>query len=831
MILILAEKPSAARNFATALGGMSGTYNGEAYKITASAGHLYRYPEKAADMCSDDKKAKYASWSVSNLPWDFRDFSWKKEKDSGKNTVLKNIKAAAAGCDEICIATDDDPTGEGELLAWEIIDGLKLKAPKYSRMYFEDETPSSVQKAFINRKYLGNKITCMYSDPDFKKADTRAKWDYLSMQWTRAAKAAGDGQSVLRQGRLKSAMVLIVGDQIKLVNDYKEIPFFQNRFKDENGIVYTSPTEPKYPKESDVPRKYTSSPVVKDSETMKYTAPPKLLDLATLSARLASSGLRAKTVTAIYQKMYEDHIVSYPRTEDKFVSPEQFNELLPLVDRIAMLVGVDPSLLTHRVPRTTHVKSGGSHGANRPGTTVPTSLNDLDAQYGKGASLIYKTLACNYLAMLAEDYAYRQQKGHVQKYPSFVGTANVPVSAGWKAVFSDDSKDEDESAKGLGTYADPFVYRGTNPKPVWPTMKWLMKQLEKSDVGTGATRTSIYAEVTNDDAKYPLLHDAKGKITMTPYGELSYKLLPGTKIGDIKTTAQLMQDMRDVGEGKKTQDEVLANVADMVREDLKVMIENGKDIENENAEGNYAGASHSQKEKYQGEWMGDPVSFTRTWGDHRFTDEECEALCRGEEIEFVSHGMYGDRTVKGKLAQMEYKGVNYVGFQKEEEADPNRYHGMWNGQNVSFKRSVWKDAYVFSDAECADLCAGKTLSVMINGQYGAKQVNASLANMTTSDGHPYIGIKLEYPGQSSNSADYYSGTWNGKSVRFRREWRGHKLTDHECENLCAGKEVTVRNVKSQTGGTYSAVIKLADKVSSAGHPYVGPDFVRFPDKR
>lgn len=828
MILILAEKPSASRNFAAALGGMHGTYNGEEYQITAAAGHLYRYPEKAADMCSEADKAKYASWSVSNLPWDYRDFSWKKQKDGGKNTVLKNIKAAAAGCDEICIATDDDPTGEGEMLAWEIIAGLNLKAKKYSRMYFEDETPSSVQKAFVSRKYLGNKISCMYDDPDYKMADTRAKWDYLSMQWTRIAKQAGDGQSILRQGRLKSAMVLIVGDQIKLVNAYKEIPFFQNRFKDENGIIYTSASEPKYKSASDVPQIYTSSPVVRDSEVMKYTAPPKLLDLATLSARLASSGLKASMVTSIYQKMYEDHIVSYPRTEDKFVSPEQFNELLPLVDQIADLVGVDPTLLTHRKPRTTHVKSGGSHGANRPGTTVPSSLSALDAQYGKGASLIYKTLACNYLAMLAEDYAYRQQKGHVQKYPAFVGTANVPVSAGWKAVFNDESKDDDESAKGLGTMADPFVYRGVNPKPAWPTMKWLMKQLEKSDVGTGATRTSIYAEVTNDNAKYPLLHDTKGKITMTPYGEMSYKLLPGTKIGDIQTTAQLLQDMRDVGSGKKTQDEVLSNVAEMVREDLKIMINNGQDIESTAFENK--GAQYPKKEKYSGEWQGDPVTFTRTWGGHRFTDDECEALCRGEEIAFVLNGEYGEHTVKGSLALQEYNGVSYVGFKKADDAGAERYSGEWNGKHVSFKRVLWKDAYTFSDEECAALCNGETLTVNITGRNGQpQQINAKLADLTTSDGHPFVGIAVSYPGQAAG--DMYSGTWNGRQVRFHKEWRGRALTDRECANLCAGKQITVRGVQSKSGSTYSAVIALAEKISKSGNAYVAPDFIRFADSK
>ena len=38
MILVLAEKPSAKKNFATALGGTAGRYNGEEYKICALRG-------------------------------------------------------------------------------------------------------------------------------------------------------------------------------------------------------------------------------------------------------------------------------------------------------------------------------------------------------------------------------------------------------------------------------------------------------------------------------------------------------------------------------------------------------------------------------------------------------------------------------------------------------------------------------------------------------------------------------------------------------------------------------------------------------------------------
>ena len=40
---ILTEKPSAARHFAAALGGTSGTFNGEAYVIAHARGHLYEF--------------------------------------------------------------------------------------------------------------------------------------------------------------------------------------------------------------------------------------------------------------------------------------------------------------------------------------------------------------------------------------------------------------------------------------------------------------------------------------------------------------------------------------------------------------------------------------------------------------------------------------------------------------------------------------------------------------------------------------------------------------------------------------------------------------------
>ena len=328
MIGILTEKPSAGRNFAKALGGASGSYNGEQYIIVAARGHLYEFadPEKQVAKALADQ---YYSWDLKHLPWNETDFTWKRVKKQDADSALGPIQQQLSKCDEITIATDVDPTGEGELLAWEILDELGLHPKKWSRMYFTDEAPKSIQQAFVNRKPLKD----MATDMDYIKADYRSKFDFLTMQFTRIATLNGDGRSVLRQGRLKSAMVLIVGNQLKAIAEYKKVPFYQNRFKDENGVVYTNPDEPQYKSKDEVPNNLHPSSVTVDSKTMKSSAPPKLLDLAALSARLSSRGYKAKDVLAVYQKMYESQVVSYPRTEDKVITPEQFNELLPKIDQ------------------------------------------------------------------------------------------------------------------------------------------------------------------------------------------------------------------------------------------------------------------------------------------------------------------------------------------------------------------------------------------------------------------------------------------------------------------------------------------------------------------
>jgi DNA topoisomerase-3 len=658
MIGILTEKPSAKRNFSKALGGDKGKFNGEDYIIVNALGHLYTLKDPELQV-PEEVSAKYKSWKIENLPWNHKEFKWEYSTSKGAPEILKEIKTVLSKCDEICIATDIDPTGEGDLLAGEIIFELKLNKKNLTRMEFVDESPKSLQKAFVNRR----KIVDFEKDLNYQKALFRSKWDFLSMQFTRVATGLAPGRAVIRQGRLKSTMVYLTGEALEKAEGYEKIPFFQNRFIDENKVVYTNPKEKEYDKKEDVPNTYKPSKVVLDKKTMKKTPPPKLIDLAKLSSMLAPRGYDSKEVLATYQKMYQDGYLSYPRTADKNITHEQFKEMLPIADQIAKVMGLDAKLLVHKKPRPTHVKDEGSHGANRPGLKVPKSLEDLK-KYGRAALPIYTTLARNYLAMLCADYEYENQTGHIEDYPAFKGSTNVPKFLGWKEIFNFE-EEEEETTAGLGTLGKPFVFEGYPPKPPTPTMSWLMKQLEKYNVGNGSTRTSTFSEVTSTTAKYPLMISEKGKLSLTPYGKVSHSLLKGTKIGDVKTTESVLDAMDKIGAGEtKLIEEKLKEIAELLAHDIGVMRENAKGLE---------GIPYEKKEYKQVEKetftskSGKEISFKKEWGGHTFTEEEIELLTQGKEI--TIKGLKNKRgklySATGKLKQQDFKGKKFWGFKME----------------------------------------------------------------------------------------------------------------------------------------------------------------------
>lgn len=681
--LIVCEKPSAAKKFALAFGGRSGVFEGTPYKIINLLGHLLELAQPH-EQVSQDLSERYRSWSLENMPWDRSVMSFERVVCPDTADVFQSAKAAIealSDADELVIGTDLDPSGEGDLLAWEVILETNY-AGRVTRMRFVDEEASSLQNAFRKRDSVS-----LEAAGDYWKALARGKWDFSSMQLTRVATSVARMRGydcVVRQGRLKSVMVSEVGKQLAAYANYEKKPFFELRYKDASGNIFKRDDAEevglRYANQADVPISEASpDTVVLDGVKRKKKAPPKLPDLFGLSAILAKKGFDPNDVLETYQKMYESEIVSYPRTEDKTVTPEQFNELLPLTDEIAKLVGIDPSYLTYRQPRKTHVKAQGAHGANRPGLHVPSSLDDL-SKFGKPAREIYILLAKSWLSLLAPDYEYDSYAAHLKSSPEYSSIANVSAFLGYKAILGAEEDEEPEATDPIvdGEIADPFVCEGANKRPQMPTMEWLKKRLEKFDVGTGATRTSTLADIT-DGSKRSLLINTKGKLTMTEVGVISLFLLKDCMIADPSETERLFKDMEKIGRFEMSEEELLSGFDRLFEHDSAKMIDNAKDLKpapgtatvgkcprcgSEVASRGKVYTCSSNKEKRLEDGSYEPISGCGfkilPFGGKAFTEKQASALLAGKKVHvkgLVSNKTGNKYECDFVLAPQEHNGV------------------------------------------------------------------------------------------------------------------------------------------------------------------------------
>ncbi len=451
-------------------------------------------------------------------------------------------------------------------------------------------------------------------------------------------------------------------------------PYFEVKFKDLAGHIFGRITpegdvipwrfDSKAVAQQDL-LQYHESAVTNERHQTRTQAPGKLLDLAGLAAILAPRGFSAKEVLSTYQKMYEAQVVSYPRTEDKTVTPEQFNELLPKIDQIAQVVHVDTALLTHRQPRATHVKNQGAHGANRPGENVPTDLATL-TKFGASAQAIYEVLAKNYLAMLAEDYVYDHVTANLTDYPIFKTAYNVPVQLNFKAVYDSQRAikvdDDDETAVmgQLGPTAQPYLYEGANKKPQAPSTKWIMAFLEKHNVGTGATRVSTLSDMSRGTKA--MIKETRGKLTLTETGNVSAVMVKGTWIASPKITKRLFEMMDQVGRFEMTMPKLLDSVTQVVVHDMPIMVANAEQLETLLGQPKIK-PKRPVSEKTTGQFKGEEITFAKEWSGHVFTDEELTKLLNGAEISFEAKSKRGKLyTATGTMAKQSYKGRTFYGF-------------------------------------------------------------------------------------------------------------------------------------------------------------------------
>lgn len=671
-IAILCEKPSQARDWSRAL-GLGGSMQGRVGpdEVGILPAHGYVYSNTAADsqgrqapdlMVPPADRGRYASWSMDALPWDMsrmrfdiRPNRYRSSKGVKDETEwCERDQAQLAGYDELVLAGDSDPVAQGDtgfhIEAQRVLAAGLQKGRKVSVAEFANQSPQVMRRSFERREPVPDPA----ADPRYTGREMESRIDWATLQFSRIARVVSGAKATPRQGRLKSPITLMVGDQLARVAAYRRTPGYTSRYRDEAGVVYKRDKEPVEPSKGRVPGGLAASAVAVDGRRRATVAPPQLPDLATLAARLAPAGIHPEEVTRTYQRMYEAGLVTYPRTDDrKLVGEEQYRDLLGIADRVAACIGVDPVLLTHRSIRRTHLTAKGAHGPNRPGPSVPASLQEVEASYGRTGVAIYDTLARAALALLAEDEVHTHVAGHVADHPEYKGSVNIPVSPGWRALYRDDVGDgvNDEGKdgpepKGMGSKAEPFIATVYPPRPSRPTVKWLVGRLARHTVGTGATRTSVIGEMSSGAGA--LLTERKGVLGLTDLGRTSYALLPGTRIGDVATTERTYAIMADVMAGKAGY-EAIDEVADWVAHDKETMAANASKAGMKASAAPGAGASGRMQ--LGGAWM------DAAFQGHAFTEREKAELAAGRSVSFdvASHLHGGTRRVTGRLKMVRRK--------------------------------------------------------------------------------------------------------------------------------------------------------------------------------
>ncbi len=541
MKLVIVESPAKAKTI--------NKYLGSDYKVLASFGHIRDLPSKDGSVNPDE------------------DFAMTWELSPGGKKRLNDIIAAVKDADTIVLASD--PDREGEAIAWHILEELtarkKIKDKKIERVVFHEITKSAVTEAIKNPRQIDNNLVSAYM--------ARRALDYLvgftlsPVLWRKlpGSKSAGRVQSVaLRlicdreteiekfkaeeywtvdadlitktQALIKTRLITLDGKKLEKFDLNTEAKALDAKAKIEAQDFAVSNVERK--------------------KTNRYPAPP--FTTSTLQQEAARKlRFSAKKTMQIAQKLYEEGLITYMRTDAVNLSKEAIEAC-----RAAILKYFGEAYLpkTAKEYKTKSKNAQEAHEAIRPAHVdeTPKKLETkLDSDAHKLYELIWKrTVACQMNpaimdkvtvdATSADGKIVLRANGQVINFDGFL---KLYVES------KDDSDEDDENRILPNVETGESVTKGeirpeqhfTTPPPRF-TEASLVKKLEELGIGRPSTYASIIAVL--QDRKYVrveklrFIPEDRGRI-VTVFLENFFK-----KYVEYDFTAQLEEYLDDISNGE-----------------------------------------------------------------------------------------------------------------------------------------------------------------------------------------------------------------------------------------------------------------------------------------
>lgn len=440
--LVIAEKPSVARDIARVLGANQkngGVLEGKKYVVTWALGHLITL----ADPEEYDKK--YEKWEMSTLPMMPKDMKLVVIRQTGKQFSVVKTQLFRKDIEEIIIATDAGR--EGELVARWILEKAGCHKP-IKRLWISSVTDKAIKEGFANLKD-GHAYDNLY-----RAAVARAEADWLvGMNGTRALTCKYNAQ--LSCGRVQTPTLAMIARREEEIRQFTPKEYYgvsvetqdvKWTWRDEKTKSFRTFSREKA---EEIRRKTetASLEVTRIEEKTKKSMAPGLYDLTTLQREANQKyGFSAKETLNIMQRLYENHkVLTYPRTDSRYIG----KDIVPTIRERLKACGIGPyrklagALMNKPVQANSSFVDGkkvSDHHAIIP-TEQFVQLDHMTNEERK----IYDMVVRRFLAVLYPPFEYQQVTMEAKAAgETFAASGKVVKSQGWKEVYEGGDQEESE---------------------------------------------------------------------------------------------------------------------------------------------------------------------------------------------------------------------------------------------------------------------------------------------------------------------------------------------------------------------------------------------------
>ncbi len=570
--LVLAEKPSVARDIARVLGCKGkgdGCINGDKYVVTWALGHLVTLADPDA---YDDK---YKAWRLEDLPMLPEKMKLVTIKQTSKQYRVVSALMKRPDIDKLVIATDAGR--EGELVARWIMMKAHCKLPAY-RLWISSQTDRAIKEGFQNLKSAKEYDNLYYS------AQARAEADWLvGLNTTRALTCKYNAS--LSAGRVQTpTLALIVQREEEIQNFVPKTYYtvkgdfgaFKGTYRDSHGNTrFSDKTFAEGLQKSLLGRSYS---VTKLEKSTKKQNPPAAYDLTELQRDANKKyGYSAKQTLSLTQSLYEYHkVLTYPRTDSRYITDDI---VATLPERLrAMAVGpyqASAMKLARGKIETKFIVNNAKVSDHH--AIIPTEQSPNLQKLSYEERNIYDLVVRRFMAVLSEPFQYDEVKIEIAADKgSFFAKGKTPLKQGWKEFYGNLDEDEDDDSDDKAQSLPPLkqgqaltlkgikITEGKTKPPARYTEATLLSAMENpskqitdktlkaviestSGLGTPATRADIIEKLFDNFS----IERVGKEIHPTAKGKQLVRIVPE----DLKSatlTAKWEQQLQNISQGKQS---------------------------------------------------------------------------------------------------------------------------------------------------------------------------------------------------------------------------------------------------------------------------------------